>query len=873
VDWTITNPPWSLARQFLQHAYRVADNIVFLIPIAHVLSLRVRIAEMQQAGFRVKEILLCPTPGPPWASSGFQLGAVHLQRGYRGTIIWGWLGKQNGAGATGGNGSADLVFRPSVHVMRASAFAIPLTDGCIQTVVTSPSYFGLRRYPGGTEKDLGRENTVGQYVEHLVMAMREVWRVLRNDGVVFLNIADSYHGSGRGAGKNGTNDMKMNPLCAGTPLRGQGKAKSLCLIPHRVMIALQNDGWIIRNDIVWEKPNVVPGGVKDRCTSSYEHVIVLVKSKKYYWNQEEAREASVCWERGSLGGGVTASRKDGKMTAWTMGRSNKSGSSRTEKRLSTGDVLMEDGSVKWHPVGVGPKGDALINSGAHGERAKLSPPIGNVKHQQLGNATLVGNRMVMKPTRNIRDVWHINTRPHKDAHIAMFPEELVERCIRIGSKEGDLVLDPFAGSGTTGLVARQLKRNAVLLDISAEYCELMKNRLSQQPEAFESLPVAENKATESSGDPMLDLESGTPPSRKQIVVVNQEFVSWARTYSGPKFHACLCDPSYGYHFMGAKWDDPKQPTKNQVHAYMPSGQRMTRVHENIVFQQACKEWGEAMLSHLYPGALVMMFAGPRMFEWLSTGMQLAGFDHWETFCWLHAQGFPKAQAIGANAWQGYKTPALKPAWEAILCFRAPREGMTYAELATKYGSGCLNVDGGRIGPGAKKWDTPKGGIWHPSESCGQRLIDNPLGRYPANVILDQESAIMLEAQKIGASRFFYVAKASKKERNAGCGDLPNDHPCVKPLALTRYLGMLLLPPDSVSPRRLMVPFAGSGSEMIGAEQAGWDEVVGIEQNPHYCEIAKLRLQYWRMAGPPSSPGRNDAPGMKNDASPVAGQPM
>jgi hypothetical protein len=357
-------------------------------------------------------------------------------------------------------------------------------------------------------------------------------------------------------------------------------------------------------------------------------------------------------------------------------------------------------------------------------------------------------------------------------------------------------------------------------------------------------------------------------------------------------------------------------TKSQVVRYLPSGQRMTTVEENIEFQDAVRQWGEAMLSHLFPGALVMMFAAPRMLEWVATGMQLAGFEHWDTIMWIHSQGLPKAQDIGgmvakatgiAGQWQGYKTPALKPAYEPILCFRAPRQGMIYAELARRHGTGALNVDGGRIGTGAKKWDSPKGGIWDPSEPGGQRLIDNPLGRYPANLILDEESATMVDQQSgITSSRFYVCPKASRRERDAGCEELPiinsgmsngarthgegydrgqdiglnrviprlNDHPCVKPIALTRYLATLLLPPDSVSPRRLMVPFAGSGSEMIGAEQAGWDDVVGIEQNPHYCEIAKLRLQYWRMAVPPSSPGRNDAPGMKNvaDASPVAGQP-
>lgn len=367
----------------------------------------------------------------------------------------------------------------------------------------------------------------------------------------------------------------------------------------------------------------------------------------------------------------------------------------------------------------------------------------------------------------------------------------------------------------------------------------------------------------------------------------------------------------------------------------------------------------------------MMFGGPRMFEWLATGMQLAGFEHWDTFMWLHAQGFPKALDIGKqidkllgnerkvlgrnpnsrescttdntlfrsgtvgktdfitfgpSGFDGYKTAALKPAWEAILCFRAPRNGMNSAELALKFGTGALNVNGGRIPVNdgtkltthSKSMEAAAGkGIYSPygsvetHQSRGQEL-----GRYPSNVILDEESAAMLDKQsgnrvsgiskqprgtggmwsgvsnrpcgpqygdRGGASRFFYCAKASKQERNAGCESLEdrvkpggmrtsngdaekghanfavgfqdtiqkNDHPCVKPLALCRYLATLLLPPATVAPRRLLVPFAGSGSEMIRALLAGWDEIVGIEQDAHYCEIANKRLEYWRMLPPAS----------------------
>jgi site-specific DNA-methyltransferase (adenine-specific) len=187
--------------------------------------------------------------------------------------------------------------------------------------------------------------------------------------------------------------------------------------------------------------------------------------------------------------------------------------------------------------------------------------------------------------------------------------------------------------------------------------------------------------------------------------------------------------------------------------------------------------------------------------------------------------------------------------------------MTYAELALKFGTGCLNADGGRIGgKGAKMWDKSKGGIWHRSTSGDQRMVDNPRGRFPPNVILDEEAAEMLG----NVARFFYCPKASRREREAGCEDLPliysgmsngaqihgegydqgqdiglnrviprhNNHPCVKPLELTRHLASLLRPSTAVFPRRLWVPFCGVGSEMIGAEQAGWDEIVGVEQDAH-----------------------------------------
>jgi len=216
---------------------------------------------------------------------------------------------------------------------------------------------------------------------------------------------------------------------------------------------------------------------------------------------------------------------------------------------------------------------------------------------------------------------------------------------------------------------------------------------------------------------------------------------------------------------------------------------------------------------------------------------------------------PKQRTITAAAseqsqpWSGHKTQ-LKPAWEPCLAFRAPRGGMTFADLALEYGAGALNVDGGRIGSdGGTKTvvPAPKGSAATNTYGKGihghkSAAIAN-LGRYPANLLLDDITAPMLDEQ----SRFFYCAKASKLERNGGLGTSTNNHPCVKPVNLCKYLATLILPPSSVETRRLLVPFSGSGSEMIAALLAGWDEVTGVEMDADYCEIAAKRLGHYLAA--------------------------
>lgn len=420
------------------------------------------------------------------------------------------------------------------------------------------------------------------------------------------------------------------------------------------------------------------------------------------------------------------------------------------------------------------------------------------------------------------------------------------------------------------------------------------------------------------------------------LLVHSSLEDWSKSYTGPKFHAVLCDPPYGIKFMGKEWD--------VVNA---------------------ERWGVAIMPHLYPGALVLMFGSTRKWHHLAVGMEEAGFEMWDTLMWLYGQGFPKGQDISklidkrngiarnvvgfkdnkgrttndvygqfntdqrgdpvsqpsesSAPWSGHKTPALKPAWEPILAFRAPTK-QTYAALALQYGSGALNVDGSRIGTDVtvtrRNGDSGGNGALGRDERIGE--WENPPGRYPANLLLDEESGALLDEQtgmlsvtgkrsqrskdnavdgtawyvtdhnsteypgdSGGASRFFYCAKASTVERNAGLGDhfedkdrrtlgcgvtgisgdhsggggkqvpiemgtvkVKNHHPTVKPLALIEYFAKLILPPASVSPRRLLVPFAGSGSEMIGALRAGWDEVTGIEREAEYIPIAEARVRHY-----------------------------
>ncbi|MBU2760334.1 site-specific DNA-methyltransferase [Acidithiobacillus sp. RW2] len=232
--------------------------------------------------------------------------------------------------------------------------------------------------------------------------------------------------------------------------------------------------------------------------------------------------------------------------------------------------------------------------------------------------------------------------------------------------------------------------------------------------------------------------------------------------------------------------------------------------------------------------------------------------HWGLHSSPHGLPTIELETSSAQTWNGYGT-ALKPAYEPILLCRKPGE-KTYAANALKWGCGAMNIDRSRIaiqpdddprlgGKGAWRTDAMAKTVYEGGYT-GELIGSSTLGRWPANVMLDEAAAEMLDAQpgvrESGVSRFFYVTKVSTKERQAGMGEKENDHPTMKPIDLARQLATLLLPPQRADgpARRLLVPFSGSGSEMIGALTAGWDEVTGVEQSTEYADIARKRLAWW-----------------------------
>lgn len=312
-----------------------------------------------------------------------------------------------------------------------------LPDNSIDCCVTSPPYFGLRDY--GNANQIGLEKTPNEFVAELVLVFREVRRVLKDDGTLWLNLGDSYWGSGQGFGDTKTTNKGHNgsrerqkPTWAEVGL----KPKDLIGIPWRVAFALQADGWWLRQDIVWAKPNPMPESVTDRCTKAHEYIFMLSKSAKYYYDADAIAEDAIY---AGLKGQDASGYKDAK--AFNGKYSDKQ------------------------------RGHGRRHAGFNGRWDDMS------KQDQCSGK------------RNKRSVWTVATKPFREAHFATFPPDLIEPCILAGCRDGGTILDPFGGAGTTGLVADRNGRNAILIELNAEYISIAETRLNNDAPLFAEVTV------------------------------------------------------------------------------------------------------------------------------------------------------------------------------------------------------------------------------------------------------------------------------------------------------------------------------------------------------------------------------------------------
>lgn len=385
----------------------------------------------------------------------------------------------------------------------------------VDCVVTSPPYWGLRDY--GVDGQIGLERTLGEHLEVMLDVFRLVRRVLKPTGTLWLNYGDCYatspngrsaadckaagtddrtfrdkpfstigpiydpaggaKGGGiRGPNKGNANDAPAGRVCAG----GWLKPKDLCMVPNRLAIALQEDGWWVRSEIIWAKPNPMPESIRDRPATSHEKVFLLSKSERYFYDAEAVRQGRTSSENANVfRGGSYVGGEPG-------------------ARVVTGNKRVWKTPDGWD-----------TGKGGHGSRHRQGRQKGESVAEKLRAADVAGprhaghiNHTGIEATprgegRNLRNyepaplgVWPVATKPFSDAHFATFPPELAERCILAGCPKDGLVLDPFGGAGTTGLVAARHGRRAVLIELNPEYADIARRRIERDWKVPQAAPSA-----------------------------------------------------------------------------------------------------------------------------------------------------------------------------------------------------------------------------------------------------------------------------------------------------------------------------------------------------------------------------------------------
>ena len=284
-----------------------------------------------------------------------------------------------------------------------------IPSSTVDCCITSPPYYALRDY--GVDGQIGLEETPEEYVQKLVAVFRQVKRVLKDDGTLWVNVGDSY-----ATGTRADRQQSKNPGVGANRIEAQNgvarigtpagcKTKDLIGIPWMLAFALREDGWYLRQDIIWHKPNPMPESVRDRCTKSHEYIFLLSKSRKYYYDYKAIQEPTTTY----------------------------------------------DSNIRNRDIG----------------KMNKTP----------GHTHMNGLKHNMYKVRNKRDVWSVPVRPFKGAHFATFPEELIKPCVLAGSKENGTVLDPFFGSGTTGVVATKFNRDFIGIELNSDYIGIAKRRL------------------------------------------------------------------------------------------------------------------------------------------------------------------------------------------------------------------------------------------------------------------------------------------------------------------------------------------------------------------------------------------------------------
>ena len=335
-----------------------------------------------------------------------------------------------------------------------------LPDESVQCVVTSPPYWGLRDYKCAGQ--IGLEKTPEMYIAKMVAVFAEVRRVLRDDGTLWLNIGDSY-ASGKGTCYNpGGGETSLgqdrkaegvHPLDRGnkSTLAAVGlKPKDLVGIPWMLAFALRADGWYLRQDIIWAKPNGMPGSQEDRCTSSHESVFQLTKSATYYSDFDA----------------IKTPPRESTMVRMAQDIQAQAGSHRANGGEKT------NGPMKAVEKKDKQRGHSRVHAGFNERWDQMER-----EQQQSQPATM-------------RDVWFISPASFEEAHFAVMPEELARRCILAGSKVGDTILDPFCGSGTTGVVALRYHRDFIGIELNPEYGEMAERRIGDEIPLFAGVEVA-----------------------------------------------------------------------------------------------------------------------------------------------------------------------------------------------------------------------------------------------------------------------------------------------------------------------------------------------------------------------------------------------